>query len=240
VNRVAVIARFKPEQAELVKSLLTAGPPYELADTAIDRHAVFLSAREVAFVFEGPEVEWEVEDLADDFFNPDVRAALTEWRTLLEEEPHIGRPVFVWERGSGHETDEPLAAATVADAMDESFVLVAPEDTLGEAVARIVGGDGAPALVVDYGRLIGLLSAHDVLRAVAERVHPSDGRVREWMSDVPAVVTADASSDAAAALMVEHGLHHLPVVAGERAVGIVSLHRAMGAGRRLTAAPQGG
>ncbi|MBD0338572.1 MAG: CBS domain-containing protein [Thermoleophilia bacterium] len=225
MNRVAVIARFKPEQAELVKALLTAGPPYELADTAIDRHAVFLSAREVTFVFEGPEVEWEVEDLADDFFNPDVRAALSEWRTLLEEEPHIGRPVFVWERGSDQETEKPLAARAVADAMDESFVRVAPEDTLGEAVARMVDGDGAPALVADYGRLIGLLSAHDVLRAVAERVLPSDGRVREWMSEVPASVAADATADEAAVTMVESGLHHLPVVSGERPVGLVSLHR---------------
>ena len=240
MNRVAVIARFKPEQAELVKALLTAGPPYELAETAIDRHAVFLSAREVAFVFEGPEVEWEVEDLVDDFFNPQVRAALADWRPLLEEEPHIGRPVFVWERGADQKTEEPMTSLAVGDAMDADFVRVAPEDTLGEAVERLVAAEGAPALVVDYGRLIGLLGAHDVLRAVAERVHPSDGRVREWMSGLPATATADTSADAAAALMVDQGLHHLPVVAGERAVGIVSLHRAIGVGRRLAAASPGG
>ncbi|MEX2646029.1 MAG: CBS domain-containing protein [Gaiellaceae bacterium] len=239
MNRVAVIARFSPEQAELVKSLLAAGPPYDLADTAIDRHAVFLSSREVAFVFEGPEVEWEVEDVADDFFNPEVRAALTEWRTLLEEEPHIGRPIFVWERGSGEETEAPAGGVEVADVLD-AFVRIAPEDTLGEAVERIVEGDGAPALVVDYGRLIGLLSAHDVLRAVAERVHPSDARVREWMSEAAVTVSPHASIDEAAVTMVEHGLHHLPVVEGERPVGIVALHRVIGAGRRLPVADQGG
>ena len=239
MNRVAVIARFDPEQAELVKALLAAGPPYDLADTAIDRHAVFLSSREVAFVFEGPEVEWEVEDLADDFFNPEVRAALTEWRTLLEEEPHIGRSVFFWERGAEEETAEPAGGVEVADALD-AFVRVAPEDTLGEAVERIVEGDGAPALVVDYGRLIGLLGAHDVLRAVAERVHPSDARVREWMSEAAVTVSLHASLDEAAVTMVEHGLHHLPVVDGERPVGVVALHRVIGAGRRQPVADQGG
>lgn len=240
MNRVAVIARFRPDQAELVKDLLSAGPPYDLAETAIERHAVFLSAREVAFVFEGPEVEWEVEDLADDFFNPEVRAALTVWRTLLEEEPHIGRPVFAWERGSEQETEEPAAAFEVADAMDASFVRVAPEDTLGEAVERIVEGSGAPALVVDYGRLIGLLSAHDVLRAVAGRVHPSDGRVREWMSEAAATISLHASTDEAAVTMVEHGLHHLPVVEGERPVGVVALHSVIGAGRRVPIPAEGG
>jgi CBS domain-containing protein len=240
VNRVAVIARFDTEQAELVKELLSVGPPYELADTAIDRHAVFLSGREVAFVFEGPDVEWEVEDLVDDFFNPEVRDALAAWRTLLEEEPHIGRPVFVWERGAEPETAEPASAANVADAMDATFPRIAPEDTLGEAVERLVEGHGAPALVVDYGRLIGMLGAQDVLRAVAERVHPSDARVREWMSDAHVTVAPDDSTDEAAVRMVENGLHHLPVLSGERPVGVVSLPAAIGASRSLPTLANGG
>jgi hypothetical protein len=40
------------------------------------------------------------------------------------------------------------------------------------------------ALVVDFGRIIGTLSAREVVRAAAERAHPSEGRVREWMSAV--------------------------------------------------------
>lgn len=240
MNRVAVIARFDPEQAELVKELLSVGPPYELADTAIDRHAVFLSAREVAFVFEGPDVEWEVEDLLDDFFNPEVRAALAAWRTLLEEEPHIGRPVFVWERGAEQETAEPASAANVADAMDAAFLRIAPEDTLGEAVERLVDAHGAPALVVDYGRLIGQLGPQDVLRAVAERVHPSDARVREWMSEARVTVAPADSTDQAAIRMVENGLHHLPVISGERPVGVVSLLAAIGASRSLPTLAKGG
>lgn len=240
MNRVAVIARFNPEHAELVKGLLAAGPPYELADTAIDRHTVYLSGHEAAFVFEGPDVEWEVEDLVDDFFSPEVRAVLVAWRTLLEEEPRIGRPVFFWERGADEERAEPVWAATVADALDSEFLMVAPEDTLGEAVERLAGGQGAPALVVDHGRLIGLLAAQDVLRAVGERVHPSDARVREWMSEPSVTVGPDDSSDEAAVRMVEHGLHHLPVVHGQRPVGIVSLAAAVGMARPVTAPARGG
>ena len=80
MDRVAVTARFRPEQLEQVRSLLEAGPPYDLAAAGIDRHSVYLSTREAIFVFEGPEVEWEVEDLADDFFHPEIRAALSQWR----------------------------------------------------------------------------------------------------------------------------------------------------------------
>lgn len=229
MDRVAVTARFRPEQAEQVRTLLEAGPPYDLAEAGVDRHAVYLSAREVVFVFEGRDVEWEVEDLADDFFHPEVRAALSEWRTLLDEEPHIGRPVFVWERGSPAEAPPASAAARVGDVMDTAFAQVAPEDTLGETVERMVARDAGPALVVDYGRLIGLLGAHDVLRAVVERVHPSEGRAREWMSEPSATVGPDASLDEAAAGMIENGLHHLPVVEGERPVGLVALRSVVSA-----------
>jgi CBS domain-containing protein len=230
VDRIAVTARFPPEHAEQVRTLLEAGPPYDLAEAGIDRHAVYLSAHEAVFVFEGPEIEWEVEDLADSFFHPELQAALSGWRELLAEEPHIGRPVFVWERGVDGATLPARAPARVGELMDRDYVRVAPEDTLGEAVERIAAhGVAAPALVVDYGRLIGVLGAHDVLRAVADRVHPSDGRAREWMSDVAATITPDASPDEAAATMIEHGLHHLPVAEREHAVGLVSLHAVLAA-----------
>jgi CBS domain-containing protein len=116
-----------------------------------------------------------------------------------------------------------IGAAPRARGDGFSFVEIAPEDTLGEAVERIVARGDGPALVADYGRLIGVLSAHDVLRAVAERVHPSDGRAREWMSDPLATVAPDDSPDEAAARMIENGVHHLLVVEGERPVGVVAL-----------------
>ena len=83
--------------------------------------------------------------------------------------------------------------------------------------------DFASALVADFGRLIGILTARDLLRAFAGRVHSSEARVRDWMTVEPLAVTADATLDEAALLMTEHRIHHLPVVDGERPVGVVGL-----------------
>ena len=229
MHRLAVTARFRPEHAEQVRELLEAGPPYDLAETGLERHAVYLSSREAVFVFEGADVEAEVDDLADDFFHPRVRDALTAWRPLLNEEPHIGQSVFFWARGGPDEPLTPGLAVTVADVMATELVQVSPDDTLGEAVERMAADRADLALVVDYGRLIGQLAAGDVLRGVAERVHPSGGRVREWMSDVPATIGSSAALDAAAEAMVEAGVHHLPVVDGERPLGLVTLRAAVGA-----------
>jgi CBS domain-containing protein len=61
------------------------------------------------------------------------------------------------------------------------------------------------------------------MRAVAGRVHSSEARVREWMTPDPVTMTEDASVEEAGQTMIERGFRHIPVVSGERAVGIVSI-----------------
>ena len=115
----------------------------------------------------------------------------------------------------------------VAEVMSDEPVVVAPEDTLGEVAERInVLGTGS-ALVAEYGRLIGILTSRDMLRALAGRVHSSEARVRQWMTAEPITVTPETSLDAAAVLMFEHDIHHLAVVDGERPIGIVRMRDAV-------------
>lgn len=116
--------------------------------------------------------------------------------------------------------------ATVADAMSTDPLVVAPEDTLGEVAERMRARDLGPALVADFGRLIGILTSRDLVRAFAGRVHPSEARVREWMTAEPVAVSAATPIEAALTLMVEYGFHHLPVVDDERPAGIVGLRQA--------------
>jgi len=116
--------------------------------------------------------------------------------------------------------------ATVADVMSTEPLVVAPEDTLGEVAEAMRARDLGSALVTDYGRLIGILTSRDLLRAFAGRAHPSEARVREWMTAEPVAVSADTPIEAAVTTMTEYGFHHLPVVDGERPTGMVGLRQA--------------
>jgi sulfide:quinone oxidoreductase len=116
--------------------------------------------------------------------------------------------------------------ATVADVMSTDPLVVAPEDTLGEVAEKMRARDLGSALVADYGRLIGILTSRDLLRAFAGRVHPSEARVREWMTAEPVTVSAATPVEAAVTLMTEYGFHHLPVVKDERPVGMLGLRQA--------------
>lgn len=118
--------------------------------------------------------------------------------------------------------------ATVGERMTREFVEVAPEDTVGEVAERLAAADTGSALVVSYGRLVGILTSRDLLRCLASRSHPSDARVREWMTEDPVAVDADLPAADAVRLMTDGGFHHLPVVEGPHPVGVVGLRALLG------------
>jgi len=113
--------------------------------------------------------------------------------------------------------------ATLGEVMTTDVLTVAPEDTIGEAAQKMTDQGVGAVVVSDFGRLIGIFTERDLMRAVAGRVHPSEGRVREWMTPDPVTMTEDASVEEAGQTMIVRGFRHIPVVAGDRAVGIVSI-----------------
>ncbi len=116
--------------------------------------------------------------------------------------------------------------ATVADVMSTNPLVVAPEDTLGEVAEKMDVGDVGSALVADFGRLIGMITASDLVRAAARRVHPSDARVREWMTAEPVATSAATPLEAAVTQMTQYRLHRLAVVEDERPIGLLGLRQA--------------
>jgi CBS domain-containing protein len=115
----------------------------------------------------------------------------------------------------------------LGELMTGAVVTVAPEDTLGEAAERMAEVGVGSAVVLDGGRLIGILTERDLLGAVAGRVHTSEARVREWMTEDPVTATESMSVDEAIRTMLERGFRHMPVVEEGRTVGVVSLRECM-------------
>jgi CBS domain-containing protein len=119
---------------------------------------------------------------------------------------------------------------TLADVMRTEVIDVAPEDTLGEVAERMSPVNVGAVVVKDYGRLIGILTERDMLKAMAARVHTSDARVREWMTEDPLTASAEMDVEEAARVMLEHNFRHLPIVDETGAVaGLVSLRRVVAA-----------
>lgn len=102
-------------------------------------------------------------------------------------------------------------------------VTVAPETTIRRA-AQVLSEHGLGALVVvDHGRVVGMVTDRDiVVRAIARDV-PLDGRIDAVMTmDVVAVDAGDDVRDVIHAFG-RHAVRRLPVVDGDRLVGVVAL-----------------
>ena len=114
---------------------------------------------------------------------------------------------------------------SIRSVMGERAPVCAPDTMKVCEAARLMKEHNIGALLVldEQRRLTGIFTERDLMRAVAGRVHSSEARVREWMTPDPVTMTEDASVEEAGQTMIERGFRHIPVVAGERAVGIVSI-----------------
>jgi CBS domain-containing protein len=99
---------------------------------------------------------------------------------------------------------------------------VSPDDSIQNA-ARIMRDEDTGAVpVVENGRPIGMVTDRDiVVRAVADG--GLNRPVREIVSGRVVTASPEMSTREASELMSEHQIRRLPVVEGERLVGIVSI-----------------
>ncbi len=126
--------------------------------------------------------------------------------------------------------------ATLAEVMRTEFIIVAPEDTLGEVAERMTALNVGAVVVKDFGKLIGILTERDLLKAMAARVHSSEARVRQFMTENPITASPEMDCEDAEQLMLDKGFRHLPVTEGDDVVGVVSLRRVVAATKAAAAA----
>ena len=104
MEQLALVARLKSGSEPRAAELIAEGPPFDPEEVGLSRHTVFLSAGEVVFVFEGPEVEWIVDGMVENPFRWQVTEAMDAWRSLVESPPRIARPAYAWRAA-----EEPLS-----------------------------------------------------------------------------------------------------------------------------------
>lgn len=139
---------------------------------------------------------------------------------LMEEEPVFRR--FFSRRG-GEPRREDMAMRKAGELMSSPPLTCAPDDTVRRA-AEIMRDRKVSCLgVVEEGRFTGILTSGDLAtRVVAAGLDPEKARVGEVMTRDPVGLSeGDLVSDALT-LMLERHVGHLPVVSGERLVGMIT------------------
>lgn len=115
----------------------------------------------------------------------------------------------------------------------QQLSILAPITTVKEAVQVMRDRHIGAVLVLEEQRLVGIFTERDVLtKVVAEERDPAATRISEVMTRDPDTVSPDDAAIDALDRMSTRGYRHLPVVAGERVVAIVSIRDLYAAVRR--------
>jgi CBS domain-containing protein len=117
----------------------------------------------------------------------------------------------------------------IVDVMSSRLVQVAPDVTVQEAIGRMAEANVGSVAVTEGSRLVGIFTERDVLRLASERARLDDVRIGDVMTKNLVTVSAEDDIVAAARVMGERRIRHLPVVQGENLLGIVGIRDVLAA-----------
>jgi CBS domain-containing protein len=111
----------------------------------------------------------------------------------------------------------------VSDLPPGDLLSVEPQTTIAEVARQMRLGDSDSVAVLSEGRLVGIITERDLVRAIADGLDPQQARADVVMTADPATVGADEDVAVVAVKMMRLGIRHLPVLnkAG-KPVGLVS------------------
>jgi CBS domain-containing protein len=111
--------------------------------------------------------------------------------------------------------------------MSVRLVTVTPEDSVSDAITRMNDSGVGSVVVCDGPRLVGIFTERDVLRLAATGDGFAGRQMRDVMTSRVLTIAADDDVLAAARLMSERRIRHLPVVEGENVIGMLGIRDAM-------------
>lgn len=106
----------------------------------------------------------------------------------------------------------------------QEVLSIAPGDTVYDAMKTMAERNVGALLVLDQGRLCGVISERDFARRLfTQDKTPKEIKVAELMTREVVYVPPEMTADQCMALMTDKRVRHLPVVDGERVIGVLSI-----------------
>ena len=116
------------------------------------------------------------------------------------------------------------------DSIGRDVDTVSPDETVYDALALMAEKEIGALVVVENGKMVGILSERDYARKIILKGKSSrETAVREIMTSEVIHTSPDQKVRKCLSLMTKHRFRHIPVLEEERLVGILSIEDVKGA-----------
>ena len=117
-----------------------------------------------------------------------------------------------------------MKVSEVLVAKGSKVVLIEADATLRSALSRICEDKVGGLLVLNRaGKLEGIITERDIMRQVHQKADLDQVKVAEAMTKEVKVASPDADIEEVAFAMTEGRFRHMPVMDGDKLVGVVSI-----------------
>ncbi len=111
----------------------------------------------------------------------------------------------------------------VRDVMSRNVKTVRPDDTVHQAVQKMVKFDIGSVIVINSGRPVGIVTDTNILQRIVEpRLDPATVWVKDIMTSPLTTVDENTPLEEAARIMAEKKINRLPVLRNGKLVGLLS------------------
>jgi len=105
------------------------------------------------------------------------------------------------------------------------LVTIAPEGMVSDGVSLMSEKDIGSLVVMHQGRLVGMLTFREVLQALHRNKGSVQGvRVDAIMVKNPMTIAPEVEADVLRSAMLTHHIRYMPVMEGDKLVGVLSFH----------------
>jgi CBS domain-containing protein len=124
----------------------------------------------------------------------------------------------------GHEMTVSGTISSILKHKGSQVWAISPESTVFEAIQLMSEKNVGALLVITTGKLLGVISERDYTRNVALKGKSSkETKVREIIASSVISVSPDYTVEHCMRIMTDNRVRHLPVLEGERILGVVSI-----------------
>ncbi len=118
-----------------------------------------------------------------------------------------------------------MTVAQILNAKGRAVITAQPGDTVLTVAQTLAGKKIGAVVIVDaQGRIGGIVSERDIVRAVAQGgVKALDRPIKEFMTSAVRTCAPRDTEAELMSLMTEHRVRHLPVVEGGKLGGMISI-----------------